>query len=52
MNEIDKKKYMSIINKNKKSNDKKCSNSSHVKNTFFIKLFILFNCIFFFSYCL
>ena len=40
MNEIDKKKYMSIINKNKKSNDKKCSNSSHVKNIF-IKLFIL-----------
>ena len=40
MNEIDKKKYMSIINKNKKSNDKKCSDSSHVKN-FFIKLFIL-----------
>lgn len=40
MNEIDKKKYMSIINKNKKSNDKKYSDSSHVKN-FFIKLFIL-----------
>lgn len=40
MNEIDKKKYMSIINKNKKINNKKCSNSGHVKN-FFIKLFIL-----------
>lgn len=40
MNEIDKKKYMDIINKNKGSNDKKSSTHSFIKK-FFIKLFVL-----------